>query len=375
MPHHHCFAVCAPGLEALVADELATLGVRRSRAHAGGVTFDATTRQLYAANVWSRIATRILVRVTTFAARDFATLERQLGLVDWPGHLDPDRPVRVRVTSSRSRLYHTAAIEQRLRRGLGGAAERDTPDSAADQLIVVRVVRDEVTISIDTSGAPLHRRGWRTESAKAPLRETLAAAMVIASGWRPSDALVDPFCGSGTIAIEAACHASGRAPGSARPFAFEQAPGFEPGTYASVRADVQRAVRSYDGTIVASDRDAGAIETTEANAARAGVSHLVTARRASVSDLGDIAMTPPGWILSNPPYGKRVSAGGDLRNLFARFGDVARGSFPEWSVGLLVADRRAAGHTRLPLTERFHTTNGGIPVQFLTGAVSVRRGP
>lgn len=375
MTHHHCFAVCPPGLEPLVVGELAAIGVRRSRSHTGGVTFDATTRQLYAANVWSRVATRILVRATSFTARDFATLERQLAPIDWSSGLDLDRPVRVRVTSSRSRLYHTAAIEQRLRRALGGAQPRDSASSTVDQLIVVRVVRDEVTISIDTSGAPLHRRGWRTEGAKAPLRETLAAAMVIASGWQPAEGLVDPFCGSGTVAIEAACLVSGRAPGAARSFAFEHAPSFEPGTYASVRADVQRAITPYDGAILATDRDAGAIEITRANAERAGVGEIVTAQRASVSDLGDAPHVERGWVISNPPYGKRVSAGGDLRNLFARFGDVLRASFPGWNVGLLVADRRAAGHAHLALAETFHTANGGIPVQFLTGAVSARRGP
>jgi putative N6-adenine-specific DNA methylase len=373
---HQCFAVCAPGLEHLVADELVGLGIRRSHTITGGVTFDATSRQLYAANVWSRTATRILVRINRFRARDFAQLELGAAAIDWDAWLPRGRDLTFRVSSARSRLYHTAAIEQRLRRVLH--AEDDSRGGEDDgQLVVVRLADDHVTISIDASGHPLYKRGWRLASSKAPLRETLAASMVLAAGWQPDLPLVDPFAGSGTIAIEAALIAAGRAPGAQRAFAFQDWPSFEPGTFASVRATVEGDADRAHAPIIARDRDAGAVESTIANAERAGVASRIDARQASISELGDgaDAYDNAGWIVTNPPYGKRVSKNDDLRDLFARFGNVARESFDGWNVGLLAADARAVGHAGLRLEERFHTRNGGIPVSYVTGRVSPRPAP
>jgi putative N6-adenine-specific DNA methylase len=367
---HQCFAVCGPGLEPLVTNELVGLGIRRSHALTGGVTFDATSRQLYAANVWLRTATRVLVRIGRFRARDFAQLELGSASIDWDYWLPRGRALSVRVSTTRSRLYHTTAIEQRLRRVVG--SEGDPGNDG--QLLVVRLADDHATISIDASGDPLYKRGWRRATTKAPLRETLAASMVLAAGWQPDATLVDPFCGSGTIAIEAALIAGGVAPGANRSFAFQAWPSFEPGTYASVLATVH----GHDQTsapIIARDRDAGAVETTLANAERAGVASRIDARRASVSELGDVADTRAGWIITNPPYGKRVSKGDDLRDLFARFGDVARAHLAGWHVGLLVADARATGHARIAWHEQFQTRNGGIPVSYVTGEVSPRPGP
>lgn len=348
----------------MLRDELIDLGVRRSRPITGGVTFDATTRQLYAVNVWSRIATRVLVRAAHFRSRTFEAFERELAAVDWQPWLPDHMGVRVRVTSTRSRLYHTGAIEERVHRALGAAPANDEHAP----LVVVRIVDDLAQISVDASGAALYKRGWRTSTAKAPLRETLAAAMVLASGWTPDAPLIDPFCGSGTIAIEAALLAAGHAPGAHRAFAFERWPSFEPGTMASVRASTKIEPKPA-ATIVARDRDDGAVETTIANATRAGVADAIDVRRASISELVAPLSTDSGWVLSNPPFGRRVSGGGDLRDLFARFGDVARGALPGWQVGLLVADARAAGHTRLRLREVFGTRTGGIPVQFVAGPV------
>jgi putative N6-adenine-specific DNA methylase len=374
---HQCFAVCAPGIEHLVVRELDTLGIRRPQPKRGGVTFDATTRQMYAANVWSRTATRVLERVGRFPASDFARLERGARDIPWESWLAPARGVRFRVSATRSRLYHTGAIEERLARIIrehDGEIGADGDETG--QLVVVRVASDQVTISVDTTGAPLYKRGWRLAATRASLRETLGAAMLLEAGWAVTTPLVDPFCGSGTIAIEAGLLASGRAPGGNRAFAFEHWPSFEPGTWSSVRADVtaheQGAISREITTIIASDRDDGAIEIARANAERAGVADALDIRRATVSELAAPTTTNvPGWVITNPPYGRRVSAGSDLRDLFARFGHVARANLPGWNVGMLVADERLAAHARLALTVRFRTDNGGIPVRYLTGPVAV----
>ena len=365
-------AVCTPGLESVLDEELAALGIRRRRITKGGVSLRASTRELYAANVWSRTASRLLVRIGRFRATGFRDLEREIAAMDWSPWLAEGTGVRLRVSSGSSRLHHTGAIAERIERALGvdDVRERGIDDDATAQAFVVRVRRDVVTISVDASGDNLHQRGWRLAIAKAPLRETLAAAMVLASGWRGDRPLLDPMCGSGTIAIEAALLAQGRAPGANRSFAFQRWPSFEPGTWASVRAEVQRAEegsRGLDGAaarIVATDRDAGAIRAATANAERAGVADRVKIERASVAESIAAHVSThtdggPGLLLSNPPYGARVG-GTDLRDLYATIGRAA-----EWDVGLLVADRALAGHTKLTFEERFRTSNGGIPVTLL----------
>jgi putative N6-adenine-specific DNA methylase len=359
-----CLAVCAPGLEHLLAGDLHALGIRRARPIRGGITFTATSRQVYAANVWLRTASRVVVRVARFRASTFADLERHAREIDWSPWITTALRPELRVTSHGSRLYHTGAIAERVARAIAGGAAADA--SLPPQLVVVRVVKDMVSVSIDASGEHLHRRGWRLGAAKAPLRETLAAAMVLASGWDRSSPFVDPMCGSGTVAIEAALVATGRAPGAARTFAFERWPSFQPGTWASVRDEVRRAEQAATGvepvTIVAADRDEGAVRVATENAARAGVGELVTVQRASLAQSLAALPDPPGWLVTNPPYGTRVG-GPDLRDLYATLGRAAG-----WHAGILTADPVLARHARLALTESFRTTNGGIPVTFWTSA-------
>ncbi len=367
---HDCFAQCSPGLEPLLAAELNALGIRPGRRDRGGVAFRASSRQLYAANMWLRTANRVVVRAAEFRARTWGALEAGAAQVAWEDFLGPDVVPAFRVTSSRSELYHTTAIAERLARLLGVAPPKaGQPESDEDtQLVVVRVAGDQVTLSIDSSGAALYKRGWRQAVAKAPLRETLAAAALLASGWDRQTPLIDPFCGSGTLLVEAALLARDLAPGTGRDFAFQRWPSHEPGTWASVRGEVASRARALpDGVVLrGSDRDAGAVAAATANAERAGVARDLELARASVSDLTTVG-SRPGWLVTNPPYGGRASAGRDLRDLFARFGDVVRRRLAGWDVSLLVADTVLAGHAHLHLVERLQTSNGGIPVH-LVGA-------
>ncbi len=352
--------VCPPGLEDLVAAEIAGLGARRTRVHKGAVATDLTSRQLYAANRSLRCATRVLVRVAGFTARSFSDLERRLGEVDWaPWLADGARPA-YRVTSRGSQLVHTRAIEERFAAALG-AGHPEGPE----QLVVVRVSRDRFTVSVDSSGAPLHMRGWRQATAKAPLRESVAAGMLLAAGWGPTTPLIDPMCGSGTIAIEAALLAAGRDPGADRPFAFQQWPSFEPGTWASVTATQENPVATCPA-IIGSDRDAGAIGAARSNAERAGVADLVEFRQAPISDL-EAPDGGPGYLITNPPWGGRISPGGDLRNLYATLGNVAAERLPGWGIGVLAADRDLARQVRPGLTETLHLDLGGQRAVYLTG--------
>ena len=365
-PLHHALAVTPPGVEELAAGELRALGPRVRRAFRGGVEFSATDRELYAANLWCRTVTRIVVRVARFTAPAFAQLERELAAVPWEQWVRPGTTPTVRVSSTASRLYHTDAVAERVVAAAGTGP-------GAGPLVVVRVVHDRVLVSVDSSGAPLHQRGWHLDRGPAPLRETLAAAALLASGWGPGSALVDPFCGSGTIAIEAARLAAGRPPGEGRRFGFEDWPSFAPGTWAAVKAAPPPEPVGDAAPIAASDRDGAAVAAARANAERAGISDRV---RFSASALANVAPVgdATGWIVTNPPYGKRAESD-DVRRLYAQFGDVARARFAGWTAAVLVADARAARAAQLPFTARLRTVNGGIPVHLLVAPVRSANGP
>ncbi|CAN5884916.1 RNA methyltransferase [soil metagenome] len=382
------FAVTAPGLEALCAAELQELGISAA-VEPGGVAWEGTPEQLYAANLRLRTASRVLLRIGEFRARTFFELERHAGRVPWERFVGAGRPVRLRVTSRKSKLYHQGAIAERLAAavekqtgapgevgaGKGSEAEDEGADEGADaQLFVVRFLYDRCTVSADASGALLHQRGYRQAVAKAPLRETLAAAMLLGSGWRAQAPLLDPMCGSGTLAIEGALLARRIAPGLAnrarvpRHFAFQEWPEFDAALW-------QRVVERAAGEILpvaavpihASDRDAGAIEAARGNADRAGVLSDLTLEVRALS-----AIEPPsgpGWLVTNPPYGLRVGEHAPLRNLYASLGKVARQKLPGWRVALLSADRRLEGQTRIPFAEVLSTRNGGIPVRLVVGQV------
>lgn len=383
---YDAFAIAAPGIAGLLASELRALDIAIGDVSAAGVAFKATTDTLLTVNLWSRLATRVLVRLAEFTARDFATLEKQAARVSWADVVAPGSAVRFRVTCRKSRLYHSDAVAERVARGVLGAVKSatllqhakgaegaddhtddDTGDEAAEpvpeQLIIVRFEHDVCTISADASGALLHRRGWRQAVAKAPLRETLAAAMLAQCDWHGERALVDPFCGSGTIGIEAALRARNIAPGLARSFAMERWPSVRVVQVEAVRGAARAQARPQVGApIVLSDRDAGACEAARANAERAGVSDSVEIRQCALSDVSLAAIASSGLLLSNPPYGQRVSQGADLRGLYARFGDVVKAGGRGWQVGLLIPDRRLVSSAKLGFTSAFRTSNGGIPV-------------
>src|SRR6476661_1282703 len=229
-PSLELFASTALGLESIAAGELKSVGVR-GKQETGGVAFSGDLGRLYRANLWLRTASRVLVRLGRFHASTFYELERRSRKLPWTEFLPREGTVNVRATCRKSRLYHSDAVAARVlgaiaaaapagirvqqsRAGAGEDGDEELVDEpGSSQLFVVRIVHEQVEISADSSGELLHRRGYRKEVAKAPLRETLAAAMVLASGWRRSERLRDPMCGSGTIPIEAALIARNIAPG------------------------------------------------------------------------------------------------------------------------------------------------------------------
>jgi putative N6-adenine-specific DNA methylase len=292
--------------------------------------------------------------------------------------------VRVRATCHKSKLYHEGAVAERMlaaaEREAGAVAAsaagaEDEEEGREEQLFLVRFLHDRAVVSVDASGALLHLRGYRQAVAKAPLRETLAAALLRASGWDPSAPLVDPMCGAGTIPIEGALMARRIAPGLAgrdrepRRYAFLEWPEFEERTWARVvdraREEILPATPS---AIRGSDRDAGAVEAARSNAERAGVTEDVDFEVAPLS-----ALRPPpgpGWLVTNPPYGVRVGESAPLRDLYAALGRLAHRDLPGWTLALLSADRRLEAQVGVEWTEALRTRNGGIPVRVIVGNTS-----
>lgn len=368
--------ICTPGLEFTTRHELAALGVTipapdATKTLSGIIELAGDAATIYSLNLRLRTASRVLVRLGEFNAAAFSELCKKASRLPWKNFLRPGSPVCIRVTTFSSKLYHKKGISERLAGAISDALGQETrlvpmnydDEAGGAPLVVVRLIHNWCSISIDSSGAHLHRRGYRQQVAKAPLRENLAAALLIASGWPRNLPLVDPFCGSGTIPIEAAMMAADLAPGRNRAFAFQEWPNFEQETWRSVQNKNMAAPGGVWPFIAGSDRDAGAIQASRANAERAGVGDMIEWKCRSISDL---ELPPvPGWIVTNPPYGERVKGGPDLRNLYARAGSVWRQIGGLWHIDLLTSSPRWSGQLGMPTTLRARFNNGGIPVVFL----------
>jgi putative N6-adenine-specific DNA methylase len=354
------FAVCAPGLEHVLLSEMQALGLP-GRAMAGGVEADGALPEAMRLNLWLRTASRVLMRLgEPVRATNFPELVRKASELPWERHLRKGARGAFRVTCRKSRLYHSEAVAERLHTALEARTgfevpraevKEEAPEDA--QLFLARFERDVCTVSVDTSGALLHQRGWRGPQAKAPLRETLAAAVLLAAGFRGEEPVCDPLCGSGTIAIEAALMAMRRAPGIARKFAFQRWPGFSARQWEHLVVAARKQERPLAVRIEASDQDAGAIAAARENASRAGVTLEIVQRR--LTDL------PPddgsGLLACNPPYGVRVAA--DVRAVFRELEEAARRR-PGWRVAMI-----ATGAPGGRFESVLRTQNGGIPVDVL----------
>jgi len=368
---------CAPGLEKLLAAELQALGLKPKEIEPGGMSAGMTPAQLYAANLHCSVASRITVRLGKFHASEFWELEKRAERLAWHAWLPKGSEIAFRVTSRKSKLYHNDGIAERIGALVAAkvpgvsvaapAADDEAPEEQAPrathhthtQLFLIRLINDEVTISIDASGDLLYRRGWRHETAKAPIRETLAAAMLTASGWTPGRDLHDPFCGSGTVVIEAARRARKIPAGWDRDFAFERWPTFDAAAWREVRAQAESAFRPLPGgTLLGTDRDPGAIRAALANARRAGVKDDVEFAEADIRDL------PPQdgvAIVTNPPYGVRVGDPGDMAPLYSALGRLMKGTGT--TLTFLSPDHALTQATRVATKTAWKSLNGGIGVE------------
>ncbi|WP_029008388.1 THUMP domain-containing class I SAM-dependent RNA methyltransferase [Azospirillum halopraeferens] len=344
------FVVTAPGLEPALCAELQALGFADPVPVKGGVTVRGGWPEVWRANLEVRGATRVLARIGAFRAFHLAQLDKRARRVPWGDVLRPDVPVRVEASCKGSRIYHAGAAAQRIERAIREELGAPAPtDADADTAVVLkaRIDDDLCTLSLDTSGESLHKRGHKEAVHKAPMRETMAALFLRLCGFDGAEPVVDPMCGSGTFVIEAAEIAAGLLPGRSRHFAFERLASFDPAAWERLRVRETAAAPPPAVRFHGSDRDAGAIALSRGNAERAGVAGLVAFRQHAISDLTP-PDGPPGLVIVNPPYGARIGEARQLLPLYQTLGKTLLARFGGWRVGLVTSDAALARSTGLP---------------------------
>ncbi len=375
------FAATHPGLENVCSRELVSppLSFTDVEEAPGGVEFGGRVHDAYLANLHLRSANRILMRVDGFKAANFRQLERRLSDFPWEIYLPPGIPVDIRVTTSRSRLYHKTAIAQRFQAGIVRRMERcgvegdpppETTTAFSRQTVIIRVVDDRFTISLDSSGDPLYKRGLKKEVGRAPLRETLAAAALQLAGFSGAEPLLDPMCGSGTFAMEGAMMAMNIPPGWHRTFAFMDWPAFRPGRWVHLRRRAEARITPVKAPAVfASDKDRRVRAVLERN-----LRDQEIARAIRVSGEDFFRLTPSrsfkktGVIALNPPYGMRIGEKRDIRGLYSNIRAKLNADFKGWKLALIAPDRRLAGNLLSRMAART-LSHGGVKILLLTGKV------
>lgn len=333
-------AICPVGLEKVLAQELSRMGIEAESRDPGRVGFRADARGVASALCSLRTADRILAAPGGFHAPDFDSLFEGMRALPWERWIGrEDRVTIVRVRSRASALGAQTSVQAVAHKAVYERLGRVYKVSRMPQTGPEREVRlylddDLCTPLLDLSGDPLYKRGWRTESVEAPLRETVAAGLLFLSGWTRKRPLRDPFCGGGTLAVEAALWARDEAPNLRRRFAWETMPSFDPDTLRGVRADLEARIRrDIRADILGSDRDEGAVSVARANARRAGVEDLVRFERLDMEDSSSGGL-PEGLVLANPPYGLRMGTEAEAQALWRTAGGL-KDRYPGWSFGFI----------------------------------------
>jgi putative N6-adenine-specific DNA methylase len=360
------FAPCPRGLEAPLAAELEALDAQYVAPAEGGVSFSGPRDLALHANLESRLASRILWQVAHGRYRNEEDLYKLVKAIDWPAHFTVGRTLRVDLAATRSPLQSLEfatlkvkdAVCDRFREagGTRPSVDKERPDVRVHVYLTDR----EATIYLDTSGDPLFKRGYRRDVDVAPLRENLAAGLLALSGWTPGTPLLDPMCGSGTVAIEAALFAADRAPGLTRTFGFQKLSWFDGPAWQRIRQRARDRVRAAPATIsiTASDNDPRAIAQCRANAAAAGVAEWLQVEE--IDALLREAPAAAGVIVTNPPYGVRLDSDAALAAMYPRLGDALKQRFAGWTACLFTGDLRLAKLIGLKPSRKTPLYNGNI---------------
>jgi len=363
------FLVCAPGTEALVAAEATAQGFAGAQPGPGGVTLRGGWPEVWRANLTLRGPARVLVRIAAFRALHLAQLDKRARKVPWADFLRPDIPVKIEAVCHKSRIYHNKAARQRLETAIRETLGAPVSDDAA-LVLKVRIDDDLCTVSLDSSGEPLHRRGHKPAVGKAPMRESLAALFLWQLGYDGSQTVLDPMCGSGTFPIEAAEIAAGLLPGRSRAFAFQQLASYDPTAFDAMKVQTPaQPTAQIAPRFLGFDRDQGVIGMARQNAERAGVAEFCAFERRPVGELSR-PDGPPGLVIVNPPWGARI---GERKLLFALYGALGQrlaDGFRGWSVGIISPDAGLVKACALPLSAAGPAVDmGGTKVTLYRGTL------
>jgi putative N6-adenine-specific DNA methylase len=379
-PVHRFVAIVAPELARICQQELVNAGITESTITEAGVEFSGKLATCYQANLWLRTASRILCRWPSFRTGVVGELFHKTAAIPWELWLNPLIPLKLNSHVQRSRMDHEGVVAETVLKALQqrfqqqgmpvpplADVQEQGPGAEAgrwQQLLWVRLENNRCELSLDTTGPHLHRRGYRLQHAGAPLRETLAAAMVLKNAWRGDRPLVDGMCGAGTVAIEAALIARNSPPGINREFLFEQWPAYQPRTWDYLCRKAREGIRApVTAPILALDSDPRALLIGQQNAARAFVADNI---RWDAVDFFSFHPHSLGWkhglLILDPPYGKRQPATEGLRTLYQRLGSHLRQSFKGWQVAVAAPSTQLALALGLKPARFWKIPHGGISV-------------
>ena len=364
------FATVARGLEAIAAQELERLGAAAVRPDFAGVHFQGDKALLYRTNLWMRTIFRILVPIAEIKSRNVKQLYRNVRNLDWSKYLRTDMTLAVTCTGKNEHLNHThftalqiknAIVDrQKYKTGIRSSVDVENPDV----IINAHIDGDRCILSLDSSGASLHRRGYRPAMGAAPLKETLAAGLLEIAEWTPDLPFLDPMCGSGTLPIEAALKALNIAPGLYREFGFQTWLDFDRDLWQEILKEATESQRSdISVPIIGSDKNINVIRQAFANAESCGLEDYLKFSRQDISTI-----EPPaekGILICNPPYGKRLGNEAELGELYTLLGDIFKQRFKGWTAYILTGNKQLSKKVGLRTSRRIHVYNGAIPCTFL----------
>ncbi len=365
------FATVARGLEALAATELEELGAHAVETGFCGVSFEGDRQLLYRVNLWARLPFRILVKLDEFDCIDADDLYQGIKAIDWAEYLNPDMTIAVNATGKSDQLNHThftalqvknAIVDQQMER-FGERSNVDTQD--ADLKVVVHIDQDICNVSLDSSGDSLHRRGYRPAVGMAPLKESLAAALIQMSDWQPQQMFYDPLCGSGTLPLEASLKALNIAPGMFRErFGFETWLDFDQTLLAELIQDADDSrLESLPAPIWGSDRNHEVVDQAIVNAKNCGLANHVYFTKLDLEEV--VAPADSGVVFCNPPYGERLGKNSDLGLFYKQLGNVLKQRFKGWTAYVLSGNKELSQTIGLKSSQRIAVLNGALPCQLM----------
>lgn len=321
------------GLEKVVANELKELGYDDLKIENGKVTFEGDEMDIVTCNMWLRTADRVLIKMGEFKAESFEELFQGTLAVEWGDIIPITGFMHVNGKSVKSKLYSVPDCQSIVKKAVVEAMKRKYrrdlfPENGATYKIEAAILKDIVTLTLDTTGPGLHKRGYRELAGEAPMKETLAAALVLLSKWEPSRVLADPFCGSGTIAIEAAMIGKNMAPGLNRSFVSEQWDIIDQELWEDIRKHAKNSINNKEFRILASDISGRVLQTARENAKKAGVEDYIAFQKTDVREFS--SKKKHGFIITNPPYGERIGELKEVEELYKDMGDTFE-RLSDWS--------------------------------------------